>query len=744
LILHNRTSISWSGYLDESLKFSPEFSSDGTVFVTSNYSGVLKSTDRGDNWTVVNAETGEGTAVIAVSPGYASDNTVFVGQMVGAGHNAGGVLKTVDGGGNWSVVNDGLNALNAIDMAVSQEQTETGTLFVINSTMDLYKSTDGGASWSVVYQSTSNKSSRCVEMSPSYSSDQTVFIADGLDLYKSTDGVQSWSNTGLSLTSDDYTIRTVVLSPDYASDHTVFVGTDGRVYKTTDGGGTWNTADAGISADSSNKRKIVDIVMSPDYSSDNTAFLARGATSGPEIYKTSDGGASWSRMFYGTNVMSIHNLAISKTYATDHTVCASLVGGGVYKTTDGGNSWNTFNTGISDTNVYTVAISPDYHNDQTLYAGHNCGDVLKSGNGGNTWNSKSEGMYNPCGKKFCFSADYANDRIVYAANSGQGVYVMTDAQTGDPELTHYFWDEWMTGGDCGVCHRTPQTFLQAGYTDTNANCYTCHNPAATAHELVLAGNGHDVMASITSAGITQPAYGNITSGELDNRMYANLLDDKVGCITCHNVMDKYEDVGRTWEFTTTSDNKTYNLQNGEWSMSGYYVPKVYRDSSLWTGPTYVKDKKDYLVNPSEYTFNEYSGTVTFNQEQDPSDYVYVTLDYPYLRASSENNRLCSDCHSQATHMNVNCLTCHTAHNTDNIDVVRQTVRTSDRTELPVVFLRYSGANSFADGDTTYDGICEVCHTQTLYHKRDGSGASHYDGGDCTTCHSHASGFARYD
>ena len=64
----------------------------------------------------------------------------------------------------------------------------------------------------------------------------------------------------------------------------------------------------------------------------------------------------------------------------------------------------------------------------------------------------------------------------------------------------------------------------------------------------------------------------------------------------------------------------------------------------------------------------------------------------------------------------------------------------------VRFFRATGTNSFADGNTTYDGVCEVCHTQTTHHRNDGSAPaqSHYDGSQCTGCHSHASGFGGYD
>jgi predicted CXXCH cytochrome family protein len=55
-------------------------------------------------------------------------------------------------------------------------------------------------------------------------------------------------------------------------------------------------------------------------------------------------------------------------------------------------------------------------------------------------------------------------------------------------------------------------------------------------------------------------------------------------------------------------------------------------------------------------------------------------------------------------------------------------------------------HSFADGDENGDGIwdgaCEVCHTQTSYHRNSAAGDHlHKLGQDCTVCHPHASSFA---
>lgn len=343
--------------------------------------------------------------------------------------------------------------------------------------------------------------------------------------------------------------------------------------------------------------------------------------------------------------------------------------------------------------------------------------------------------------------------LIFELDDGTTTETVSLLIMGDPELQHYHWDPAIIPGgtDCAFCHVTHNQFLASGFRKEPGFCYTCHNAASAGHDRGLYGGySHSVMVNVTTGGGNRlPTYGNITTGEYNNQPFSRLKDgNKVVCMTCHNAMRKSEDHGRVWEYTTTFDHLHYSMQYGGWPTYGYLVPNVYRATSLWPGPTYSNKKKDSLVSPAEYDYDEAAGMITFNAVQSPLAYVYVTLDYPYLRASSQDNRLCSDCHTQATHQGSNCLVCHRAHNTDNLIGIRDSVRTPYRSTSQVKFLRYTGVNSFADGDTTYDGVCEVCHTQTKYYKWNGSGfANHsggfnHDGADCNTCHSHAVGFTK--
>ncbi|MEW6599461.1 MAG: Ig-like domain-containing protein [Nitrospirota bacterium] len=85
---------------------------------------------------------------------------------------------------------------------------------------------------------------------------------------------------------------------------------------------------------------------------------------------------------------------------------------------------------------------------------------------------------------------------------------------------------------------------------------------------------------------------------------------------------------------------------------------------------------------------------------------------------------------------------------DSIDLSRITISPAKSGTKAVRFFGKTGTNSFADGDATYDGICEVCHTQTTHFRNNGSGEDqlHVNAGspagtDCISCHSHTAGFA---
>ncbi|MCC6528202.1 MAG: hypothetical protein IT373_36480 [Polyangiaceae bacterium] len=144
---------------------------------------------------------------------------------------------------------------------------------------------------------------------------------------------------------------------------------------------------------------------------------------------------------------------------------------------------------------------------------------------------------------------------------------------------------------------------------------------------------------------------------------------------------------------------------------------------------------------------------------------------PLLPRDLDQDVVCKSCHNptgQAASMadvalhNVNggttivdCGSCHDPHRrhasadphpggvtADNRSLVRaDTAKYVPAALEPAVFQQRPQHFAFATGSAPYDGICQSCHTETAYHRNDGSAdQGHNVGMDCTFCHRHDKGF----
>jgi predicted CXXCH cytochrome family protein len=107
---------------------------------------------------------------------------------------------------------------------------------------------------------------------------------------------------------------------------------------------------------------------------------------------------------------------------------------------------------------------------------------------------------------------------------------------------------------------------------------------------------------------------------------------------------------------------------------------------------------------------------------------------------------CAECHTNRTHAPrgtapLACTACHDPHGTDNAQLVLDQIRTPAGQLRPIRFDNLLGRvdGSFASASAPGTGICEVCHTQTLFYTADGTGADHFTF-SCLPCHLHAGGF----
>lgn len=297
--------------------------------------------------------------------------------------------------------------------------------------------------------------------------------------------------------------------------------------------------------------------------------------------------------------------------------------------------------------------------------------------------------------------------------------------------------------NCNACHIFHNA---AGGTLTAVNgnpnlCISCHNsggsaslkPFSNADKAIpgVSGNSHAWgKPSINAARQTNKT----TNSEMSLR----LPGDSVMCSTCHNQHDqtygKFLRVDNTGNAMCKDCHSASNvgrfIDNKPVNRGSHPVGLVYSG----TGSVKATPGGNFI-------------TVNGKIECSSCHQVHYanTNDGTLLRETLNNSNICYRCHTFSTHNGMDCLVCHQVHNTNkgNIYMIRNTIVTPNSGTKTVVFTSETGTNSAADGDGTYDGVCEVCHTTNLSNRHlntAGGDHAHNAGTKCWSCHGHATNF----
>jgi hypothetical protein len=141
------------------------------------------------------------------------------------------------------------------------------------------------------------------------------------------------------------------------------------------------------------------------------------------IYKTRDGGQTWTNLSKGMSHSRVIAMAIDPVYPA--TVYAGTKGDAVHKSHDGGQRWASMRVGLDDATITSVVnqFLFDPADAQHIYIATTMG-VFETKNGGEQWTKKMEGM-----KEVLMVVTLGMDRtrpsILYAGTSG-GVYKSID------------------------------------------------------------------------------------------------------------------------------------------------------------------------------------------------------------------------------------------------------------------------------------------------------------------------------
>jgi len=280
-----------------------------------------------------------------------------------------GVFRSEDSGRTWTEINNGLTTLDIMSIDV----TENGSLFVGTNGYGIYKFNRSGEIWVHIgrpigtgewaawerrlYQYTALLFDPDVE--------EKIYLGQFPGgFFISEDNGETWECSSSGLGNDG--IFSLSMHPD---DHDIlFAGTYNGVWRSDDRGSTWYNTSNGMPGEQWPFCVVIDdedpnLMYTATKNGQNKGFMTRN-TFGGVVMRSTNGGASWSKIMNGLEVMSEYYQLI--IHPQNHDILFLSSGKGVYISQDGGDSWNVFNNGmptyefyIRDNVANNLKITPD-------------------------------------------------------------------------------------------------------------------------------------------------------------------------------------------------------------------------------------------------------------------------------------------------------------------------------------------------------------------------------------------------
>ena len=246
-----------------------------------------------------------------------------------------------------------------------------------------------------------------VATSPNYDNDGTVFVVSRGVLLKSTDRGTSWQRLvrGLDTEQDLVAVEASRQSP-----HVLFAASSSRgVYRSLDGGASWSSVARGI------PRAIVDLALSPR--GDDVVYAAGGASG---LFRTVDGGATW------TAVEGFDRPVRAIEFAPDEpqTVFVGDDGGTVSVTRDGGNTW-TRHAISGYGRIRALGPSPRTTGRERIFIGTDRG-LLVSEDGGDSYQRAGDDLPERSISSIVLSPNYAEDTTLWTTVGDKGLFESSD------------------------------------------------------------------------------------------------------------------------------------------------------------------------------------------------------------------------------------------------------------------------------------------------------------------------------
>ncbi len=351
--------------------------------------------DQGLRWRNIGPFRGGRSVAITGVPGN--------NQRYYMGSTGGGIWKTDDAGLSWTNISDGQLASGSVG-AIAVAPSDPNVLYV------------GMGEHPV----------------------RGVMTSAGDGMYKSADAGKSWTHIGLPGSQHIAEIRIHPQNPEH-----VYVAVQGAlygpsedrgVYVTRDGGASWekilyvneHAGAADLSMDPHNPR----ILYAGMWDHQRTPWTVRSGGPGSGIHKSTDGGATWTKLGGGLPD-SLGKVAVDVSAADPNVVYANIEAenGGVYRSNDGGATWRqTTDDRITRARAwYYTEIFADPVDPETVYVLN--APMLKSIDGGKSFSP----IANPHGDQHHMWINPDAPQNIALANDGGGTITFNGGKTWSPQ-----------------------------------------------------------------------------------------------------------------------------------------------------------------------------------------------------------------------------------------------------------------------------------------------------------------------
>lgn len=300
-----------------------------------------------------------------------------------------------------------------VDMDVVESNPYT--MYVASATGGVFRTTDNGVTWTPVFEKEAVHSVGDIAIfqpdpniiwvgTGERASRQSVGWGDGV--YKTTDGAKTWTNVGLKSSMHIGRILTHPTNPQIvyvAAQGSVWgPGGDRGLYRTLDGGQTWtrtlyvdeDTGATDVAMDWNNPS----VLYAATYQRRRSAFGFNGGGPGSGLWKSTDAGATWTRLTgHGLPDGEYGRIGIAVYRKNPQVVYASIEQGsrynastayinrkaGLYRSNDAGATWR-FMSNWNPRPMYASQPTIDPQDDRRIYQ---LNSYSFSDNGGETFTS---------------------------------------------------------------------------------------------------------------------------------------------------------------------------------------------------------------------------------------------------------------------------------------------------------------------------------------------------------------------